>query len=86
MSIATGIKPTPSDFAIFLSSSWITGKIIFQSEIAAVKFKFKNLKQLILDNYTKPLQQQKLILDNTFESWKGSLEQVDDVCVIGVKI
>ena len=50
------------------------------------KFKFKNLKQLILDNYTKPLQQQKLILDNTFESWKGSLEQVDDVCVIGIKI
>ena len=50
------------------------------------KFKFKNLKQLILDNYTKPLQQQKLILDNAFESWKGSLEQVDDVCVIGIKI
>ena len=50
------------------------------------KFKFKNLKQLILDNYTKPLNQQKLILDNAFESWKGSLEQVDDVCVIGIKI
>jgi hypothetical protein len=29
-------------------------------------------------------QQQKL--DDTFENWKGNLEQVDDICVIGVKI
>ncbi len=50
------------------------------------KFKFKTLKELILNNHTKPMQQQKLILDNAFESWKGALEQVDDVCIIGVKI
>jgi len=50
------------------------------------KFKFKNLKDLILKNSTKPLTQQKIILDNAFESWKGGLEQVDDVCIIGVKI
>ncbi|MDX2174518.1 MAG: GAF domain-containing protein [Bacteroidota bacterium] len=50
------------------------------------KFKFKNLKELILSNHTKPMQEQKLILDTAFESWKGALEQVDDVCIIGVKI
>ncbi len=50
------------------------------------KFKFKNLKELILTNSAKPMSEQKQILDKAFESWKGALEQVDDVCVIGVKI
>lgn len=50
------------------------------------KLKSKNLKELILINSDKPLKQQKIILNNAFESWKGSLEQVDDVCIIGVKI
>jgi transcriptional regulator with GAF, ATPase, and Fis domain len=50
------------------------------------KFKFKNLKDLILSVSDKPMFEQKLIIDETFESWKGGLEQVDDVCLIGVKI
>ena len=29
--------------------------------------------------------QEKLVAD-TFENWKGDFEQIDDVCVIGVKI
>jgi hypothetical protein len=29
---------------------------------------------------------QKQKLDQIFENWKGDLEQVDDVCVIGIKI
>jgi len=28
----------------------------------------------------------KKILDETFENWKGTLDQVDDICVIGVKV
>ncbi|MEO6301533.1 MAG: SpoIIE family protein phosphatase, partial [Bacteroidia bacterium] len=50
------------------------------------KFKFKNLKELILSNSAKPMHQQKIIIDQAFEAWKGALEQVDDVCLIGVKI
>jgi serine phosphatase RsbU (regulator of sigma subunit) len=50
------------------------------------KFKFKNLKDLILSVSDKPMLEQKMIIDETFESWKGGLEQVDDVCLIGVKI
>jgi serine phosphatase RsbU (regulator of sigma subunit) len=50
------------------------------------KFKFKNLKDLILSVSKRPMQEQKQIIDETFESWKGGLEQVDDVCLIGVKI
>ncbi|MDP3557811.1 MAG: GAF domain-containing protein [Bacteroidota bacterium] len=50
------------------------------------KFKFKNLKDLILSVSKKPMHEQKQIIDETFESWKGGLEQVDDVCLIAVKI
>jgi hypothetical protein len=29
---------------------------------------------------------QKQKLDSTFDQWKGDLEQVDDVCLIGIRI
>lgn len=50
------------------------------------KFKYEPFRKLLLDNENKPMDDQKEILDNSFETWKGSYEQVDDVCVIGVKI
>ncbi len=50
------------------------------------KFMFKQLQKLLLDNHKKPLSEQKEILDQTFENWRGKLEQVDDVLFIGIKI
>jgi len=50
------------------------------------KFKYKPLNELIIGNHTKPLQEQKIVLQNNFDSWRGNLEQVDDVCVVGIKI
>jgi serine phosphatase RsbU (regulator of sigma subunit) len=50
------------------------------------KLKSKRFKQLLLDNYDKPLKDQKLILEKSFEEWKGNLKQVDDIVVIGVKV
>lgn len=50
------------------------------------KFKASSLKSLILSLRDKSTAEQKAIIDNIFESWKGILEQIDDVCVIGVKI
>ena len=32
------------------------------------------------------MQEQFEIINKQFEDWKGELEQVDDVCVIGLKI
>lgn len=49
------------------------------------KFKAKKFKDLLLENKDEPMAKQKEILENAFEDWKGSLEQIDDVCVIGVK-
>lgn len=39
-----------------------------------------------LEIVTFPMEKQKDILDETFENWKGDLEQLDDVLIIGVKI
>lgn len=50
------------------------------------KFMFKQLQKLLLDNHKKPLAEQKEVLDQTFENWRGNLEQVDDVLFIGIKI
>lgn len=50
------------------------------------KFKYKQLNDLLLANASKPLAEQHSILKSTFENWKGDLEQVDDVCIIGIKI
>jgi serine phosphatase RsbU (regulator of sigma subunit) len=50
------------------------------------KFMRKRFKALLLKISNKPMQEQKSILNNTFETWRGELEQVDDVCVIGIRV
>src|SRR6202007_1186042 len=49
------------------------------------KFKYKKLETILMNSYHLPFSQQYEILSNEFKNWKGNLEQVDDVCVIGVK-
>ncbi|MBL7922070.1 MAG: SpoIIE family protein phosphatase [Bacteroidia bacterium] len=48
------------------------------------KFKYKALNELLLANHKRKMAKQKQIFDSTFENWRGHLEQVDDVCVIGI--
>jgi len=50
------------------------------------KFMYKPFKKLILENADKPMTEQKEILNQAFENWKGDLEQIDDVVVVGVKV
>mgnify|MGYP002338713129 CR=1 FL=1 len=50
------------------------------------KFKFRPFRKLIVENNHKPMEEQKNILNRTFEAWKGELEQVDDVLVMGIKL
>ncbi len=49
------------------------------------KFKTGNLKKLILDVSVKPMTEQKTILSETLKQWCGDMEQVDDVCIAGIK-
>ena len=50
------------------------------------KFRYKQLESLLVENSQQPFSQQKDILNAKIESWKGALEQVDDILVIGVRV
>ncbi len=50
------------------------------------KFKYKQLNDLLLANVNTSLKEQHTILNSTFKNWRGELEQVDDVCIIGIKM
>ncbi len=50
------------------------------------KYKYKQFRQYLLSLSSIPANEQKQKLDEEFESWKGELEQIDDVCVIGVRV
>lgn len=50
------------------------------------KFKYKQLKEKLTALVHKSASEQQNELDTAFEDWKGSLEQVDDVCVIGIRV
>lgn len=50
------------------------------------KFKSSNLKKLLVKISGEQISNQHKILEDNFDKWKGDLEQLDDVCVLGVKI
>ena len=50
------------------------------------KFLSKRLNELLLSIGHFSIGEQKNKLEEAFINWKGNLEQVDDVCVIGIKV
>jgi serine phosphatase RsbU (regulator of sigma subunit) len=50
------------------------------------KLKLKALKALLLQLAGEPIQVQKEKLAKHFDDWKGKLEQVDDVLLMGVRV
>jgi len=50
------------------------------------KYKYKTLNELLLSNVGLPMNEQKEKLDIALSSWKGNLEQVDDVLIFGFKL
>lgn len=51
-----------------------------------VKYKIKRFKNFLQSIHKKPLEEQKILLENEFEKWIGKNQQTDDVLVIGFKI
>lgn len=49
------------------------------------KFKYKPFRELLLSIHNQPIKEQIEILKETFLTWKGLEDQVDDVIVFGVK-
>jgi serine phosphatase RsbU (regulator of sigma subunit) len=53
---------------------------------AGKKFKYKQLMELLISIQEKEMIEQENILARTINEWKGDIEQVDDILVIGIKI
>jgi serine phosphatase RsbU (regulator of sigma subunit) len=50
------------------------------------RFKRCKLENILINNSHLKLEEQKIKLENTFLNWKGYLEQVDDVFVMGIRV
>ncbi|NMC40337.1 MAG: SpoIIE family protein phosphatase [Bacteroidales bacterium] len=50
------------------------------------KFKKSNFRRLITDICSLPLKEQKIILEKEYQNWKGNLNQVDDITILGLRI
>lgn len=50
------------------------------------KFKYKQFQELLLSIQSRSMDKQKQVLDETIERWRGNLEQVDDILVIGFRV
>lgn len=50
------------------------------------KFKYKKLKEVLSLNNHLPHNRQKQMLEKAFSEWRGNLEQVDDICLIGLRL
>ncbi len=50
------------------------------------KFNYKRFRSFLLQNADLPMQEQRDMLEKNFHSWKGNLDQIDDVLVMGIKV
>ncbi len=50
------------------------------------KYMIKNLKNKFLQIASMPMKDQEIALEQEFSTWKEDNEQIDDVCIIGVRV
>lgn len=50
------------------------------------KFKYKKFQELLVEIQDNTIQEQKHLLNFHHEQWKGTLEQVDDILLMGIRI
>jgi serine phosphatase RsbU (regulator of sigma subunit) len=49
------------------------------------KFKSRRLKKLLLSIQAESMEDQRNLIEAAFDSWRGTNEQIDDVCMMGVR-
>ena len=49
-------------------------------------FRSCNFKKLLIEICTLPLDEQSEILENRFNEWRGDINQVDDILVVGIRL
>jgi len=79
---STKVQLEKGDFVYIMSDGYCDQ---FGGE-SGKKFKISRFKEMIIANLDKSAQEQKQLISDEFEKWKGSNEQVDDVCVAVIKI
>lgn len=62
------------------------GKDRASRESGGKKYKSKPFKDLLIEISDLPMKEQKEILKETFNEWRGDIDQIDDVCVFGVRV
>lgn len=75
--------PLKPGAAFYLSSDGYADQF---GEASRKKFLAKRFQEFIASVSALPMNTQREKIDANFENWKGKLEQVDDVLVIGVRI
>lgn len=50
------------------------------------KFKWKQLQKVLQTMVNDPMPQQKIKISEILHNWKNDLEQIDDICLIGIRI
>jgi serine phosphatase RsbU (regulator of sigma subunit)/CHASE3 domain sensor protein len=50
------------------------------------KFMYRQFRETLFSIKDLPMDEQRALLDQKIEAWKGSFEQVDDILIIGVRI
>ena len=76
------IQLEPGD-AIYLFSDGFPDQF---GGVKGKKYKYSTFRKTLLGYFSESMETQKQLLASEFDTWKGNLEQIDDVCVIGVKI
>lgn len=49
------------------------------------KFKYKPFREMLTQISSLPMKEQKKTIEQTFNNWKGNLEQLDDVLIFGFR-
>ncbi|MHC1704163.1 MAG: tetratricopeptide repeat protein [Tenuifilaceae bacterium] len=63
-----------------------TDGFIDQMNSEKKKFGPRKLSSMFLENHERPMQNQRDLLVNTLELFKQEEEQIDDICILGLKI
>jgi len=50
------------------------------------KLKYRTLKEILVEIHQQPMERQEQILAERFFAWKGQIEQIDDVVIMGIRI
>jgi len=50
------------------------------------KFKSSRFRDVLMQIATQEIKNQKRELETVFDSWRGQFEQVDDICVVGIRV